>query len=294
MNSICCDKSYVYRLLLTVLCFGMLSGCGTTKVKTGTDQLLMSNAVDLTVGNLDFSDIAGEKVYLDSKYVVAVKGFGFVNANYIVSALRQQLFAHNCELVDSVDAADYVVEPRVGALGADSQTITYGIPGNNSLGAFTALIPSVPTVPILPEISVAKRDDSSGLAKISVFVYDKNERTPIWQSGVNYARSTSNDMWIFGAGPLQWGTIYDEPKFAGHRVNTDFFNIAKWFERPRYTSTAENKPKYHSEFSFNDALQPTVLPAEYQGPVRPNSEAGTLAPGEPNSVTPPANAQPLK
>ena len=43
----------------------------------------MSNAVDLTVGNLDFSDIAGEKVYLDSKYVVPVKGFGFVNANYI-------------------------------------------------------------------------------------------------------------------------------------------------------------------------------------------------------------------
>ena len=88
------------HLLLVLVCGGLLTGCGTTKVKTGTDQLLMSNAVDLTVGNLDFSDIAGEKVYLDSKYVVAVKGFGFVNANYIVSALRQQLFAHNCHLVE--------------------------------------------------------------------------------------------------------------------------------------------------------------------------------------------------
>ena len=59
----------------------------------------MSNAVDLTVGDLDFSDIAGEKVFLDAKYVTAVKGFGFVNANYIISALRQQLFAHNLSLI---------------------------------------------------------------------------------------------------------------------------------------------------------------------------------------------------
>ena len=148
---------------------------------------------------------------MDAKNVTADKGFGFVNANYIISALRQQLFAHNCQLVEAMTDAQYVVEPRVGALGTDSQTITYGIPGNNSLGAFTALVPSVPTVPVLPEISVAKRDDNSGIAKISVFVYDKEERQPIWQSGVNYARSPSNDMWIFGAGPRQWGTNYDEP-----------------------------------------------------------------------------------
>tara|TARA_B100000945_G_scaffold184443_1_gene147870 strand:- start:226 stop:981 length:756 start_codon:yes stop_codon:yes gene_type:complete len=251
----------------------------------------MSNAVDLTVGDLDFSDIAGEKVYLDSKYVVAVKGFGFVNANYIISALRQQLFAHNCHLVQAIGDADFVVEPRVGALGTDSQTITYGIPGNNSLGAFTALLPSVPTVPVLPEISVAKRDGSSGIAKISVFVYDKNELDPIWQSGVNFARSTSNDMWIFGAGPLQWGTIYNQPNFAGHRIDTGVFNIAKWFERPTYLSTAENKPKYHSEFSFNEALEPTVLPAEYQGPLRgPESPVS----GEPGVATPPVGALPLK
>ncbi len=251
----------------------------------------MSNAVDLTVGDLDFSDIAGEKVFLDAKYVTAVKGFGFVNANYIISALRQQLFAHNCQLVDAVTEAQYVVEPRVGALGTDSQTITYGIPGNNSLGAFTALMPSVPTVPVLPEISVAKRDDNSGIAKISVFVYDKEERQPIWQSGVNYARSTSNDMWIFGAGPLQWGTIYNEPKFAGHHIDMEVFNIAKWFERPQYIASTKDKPKYHSEFSFHEALEPTILPAEFKQPAN-----GTVPPaaGAPGVVSPPSGAQPLK
>ncbi len=291
MNLNRCRNTHLFHYLLVIACCGLLSGCGTTKTKTGTDQLLMSNAVDLTVGELDFSDVAGETVFLDASYVKAVKGFGFVNADYIVSALRQQLFAHNCKLVDAADGADFIVEPRVGALGTDSQTITYGIPGNNSLGAFTALIPSVPTIPVLPEISVAKRDDNSGIAKISVFVYDKNDRQPIWQSGVNYARSTSNDMWIFGAGPLQWGTIYNEPKFAGHRIDMEVFDIAKWFQRPKYSSVAkEDEPKYHSEFSFHDALEPTVLPAGYQVPLR---QEDSPAAGEPATVNPPSGAQPL-
>lgn len=291
MNSIHRYRDHLGSVGLLLMSVLFVTGCGTTKTKTGTDQLLMSNAVDLTVGDLDFSDVAGEKVFLDSKYVKAVKGFGFVNADYIVSALRQQLFAHNCQLVDTAADAEFIVEPRVGALGTDSQTITYGIPGNNSLGAFTQLIPSVPTVPVLPEISIAKRDDNSGIAKISVFVYDKKERQPIWQSGVNYARSTSNDMWIFGAGPLQWGTIYNEPKFAGHRIDTEVFNIAKWFERPQYIASTKDKPKYHSEFSFHEALEPTVLPAEFQ---QPANGASPPVPGEPGAVAPPNGAQPLK
>ena len=192
MSSIRNNGQYLSRLALLLVCCSLFSVCGAHKNQDWYGPTIDVECGDLTVGDLDFSDIAGEKVFLDAKYVTAVKGFGFVNANYIISALRQQLFAHNCQLVDAVTDAQYVVEPRVGALGTDSQTITYGIPGNNSLGAFTALMPSVPTVPVLPEISVAKRDDNSGIAKISVFVYDKEERQPIWQSGVNYARSTSN------------------------------------------------------------------------------------------------------
>ena len=250
----------------------------------------MSNAVDLTVGDLDFSDIAGEKVFLDAKYVTAVKGFGFVNANYIISALRQQLFAHNCQLVDAVTDAQYVVEPRVGALGTDSQTITYGIPGNNSLGAFTALMPSVLTVPVLPEISVAKRDDNSGIAKISVFVYDKEERQPIWQSGVNYARSTSNDMWIFGAGPLQWGTIYNEPKFAGHHIEWKSSILLSGSNALNILHPLKISLSINSEFSFHEALEPTILPQNLNS--QPMVRSRPLR--APGVVSPPSGAQPLK
>ena len=72
MSSIRNNGQYLLRLALLLVCCSPFSGCGTTKTKTGTDQLLMSNAVDLTVSDLDFSDIAGEKVFLDAKYVTAV------------------------------------------------------------------------------------------------------------------------------------------------------------------------------------------------------------------------------
>jgi uncharacterized protein YceK len=63
-----------FHFLLLIIATLFLMGCGTTKTKTGTDQLLMSNAVDLTVGDLDFSTVAGEKVFLDTQFI-NVKGY---------------------------------------------------------------------------------------------------------------------------------------------------------------------------------------------------------------------------
>ena len=54
-----------FQLQLLIIATLFFTGCGTTKSKIGTGQLLMSNAVDLTVGDLDFSTVAGEKIFLD-------------------------------------------------------------------------------------------------------------------------------------------------------------------------------------------------------------------------------------
>ena len=36
-------------------------GCGTTKMKTGTEQLLMSDAVDRSISALDFRPAGGQE-----------------------------------------------------------------------------------------------------------------------------------------------------------------------------------------------------------------------------------------
>ncbi|MEM7314771.1 MAG: DUF6655 family protein, partial [Planctomycetota bacterium] len=99
---------------------GLLVGCGTIKGRAATDQLLLSDAVDRTISQVNFRELSGAKVYLDSSYIKSVRSSGFVNCDYIVSSLRELLIRDGCHLQDSAKDAEYVVEVRVGALGTDN------------------------------------------------------------------------------------------------------------------------------------------------------------------------------
>ena len=193
-----------------------LCGCGTTKQQIATEQLLASDAVDRSISHLDFTPLAGRSVFLDTKYIHQIKGYGFVNADYIISGIRQQLFAHRCLLQDSLDQAEVVVEARVGTLGNDGHEINYGLPSSNGAlsTAATAVNPSTPLA-LLPEISLARRDQQIGAAKIAVFAYERETKEPLWQSGTSLAFSRAKQTWFLGAGPFQSGTIYEAPQLAG-------------------------------------------------------------------------------
>ena len=83
-------------------------------------------------------------------------------------------------------------------------------------------IPLVQPVPaVIPEIPIAKRKDQRGIAKIAVFAYHRQTGSPVWQSGLVHEESTSNDVWILGAGPFQRGTIYAGTEFAGNAISSE-------------------------------------------------------------------------
>ena len=194
-------------------------GCGTTQSQLATQQLLMSDAVDRSVERFDFAPLAGKKVYLDDKYMQTLKTMGFsVNSDYVLSAIRQQMFAAGCQLQDSQEHADYIVEARMGALATDGNEVVYGVPSNKSISSAASVLPNVPDIPALPEIAFAKRQEQLGAAKVAVFAYDRITRTPVWQSGTSVATSDAKDTWILGAGPFQSGTIYKGTRFAGSKL----------------------------------------------------------------------------
>jgi hypothetical protein len=202
------------------------TGCGATKSFTATEQLLMSDAVDSTISKMDFRALSGQKVFLDTTFLVGagkvIPGVAMpvnlVNSDYVISALRQQLTAAGCLLVDSRDTADIICEARCGALGTDGHSITYGIPANNFLSTASSVIPGTPSLPTIPELSLAKKEMKSAAAKVAVFAYDRETREPLWQSGVAQAGSSARDTWILGVGPLQYGNIYNGTRFAGKRI----------------------------------------------------------------------------
>ena len=208
------------RQVLWCILLGLFAagGCGATKSRVATEQLLVSDAVDDAVASIDFRNLAGRTVFFDSKYIRNVKGAGFVNADYIISSLRQQMIAADCRLVENHADAEIIAEARVGTLGSDGNEVSFGIPASNALSTAATLVPSAPVIPTIPEISFARKEGQVGAAKIAVFAYERESGRPIWQSGIARSRSTSQDFWLFGAGPFQNGSIYKGTRFAGERL----------------------------------------------------------------------------
>ncbi|HEY0982120.1 MULTISPECIES: DUF6655 family protein [unclassified Schlesneria] len=210
----CVSATFFLFLVLT-----QLTGCGTTRMsdtlRTGTEQILLSAAIDRCISEMDFSELSGKDVYFDPQYLRGVSDEG-----YIVSTIRQRLLAEGVFLKSVRDEATYVVEARAGAVGTNRQDVLIGIPQTSlPTGALTAGIPSV-----IPEIPFAKKTHQKGVAKIAVFAYNQTTGQALWQSGATPITADARDTWIFGTGPFQRGSIYAGASFAGQRVpgwNTD-------------------------------------------------------------------------
>jgi hypothetical protein len=187
-------------------------GCGTTRMtnspRTATEQLLISGVIDRAIDDIDCTPLSGKSVYL---------GFGSPQTagdkRYLADTVRQKLLASGCVLQDKKTDADLVVHLRIGTIGTDSNRVIFGVPSVNVPPALMAL--SAMPIPAIPELPLVKKQAQRGVAKIGLFAYDQKTGEAYWQSGALPINSTAKELWVLGAGPWQWGTIYDQPKFAG-------------------------------------------------------------------------------
>ncbi|MHC4178228.1 MAG: DUF6655 family protein [Planctomycetota bacterium] len=204
------------RLCLSAIlvCCAISAGCGTTNWtdtrRSATEQLLISDAMDRAVSNLDFRAVAGKRAYLDSSPLS-----GVTDSAYLVSLLRQHMLAEGCLMMEDRKEADYVVEVRAGAVGTDRREVMFGVPAAKIGGAVP--LPGVPTD--LPEMPLATKTEQRAVAKIAVFAYNRHTGRPVWQSGVVPVESKTKDVWLLGAGPFQRGSIHDGTAFAGEKIS---------------------------------------------------------------------------
>ncbi len=185
-------------------------GCGTTRMtdtpRSATEMLLVSQAVDNAVAQIDFSPLAGKTVYLDCS---ALPEKDVVDRGYLISLVRQQLVAAGALLQDEKTRSEFVVEVRSGGIGTDRHSMLIGTPAVQ----LPALMPGLPTN--LPEIALIKRNDQRGVAKLAVFAYSRITGRAVWQSGTVEAMSIAKDVWIFGTGPFSRGSIRKRTELAG-------------------------------------------------------------------------------
>ena len=250
--------TYAWSLLLIAGCaLAATCGCNVTKSRLATEQLVIADAVDHAVSQIDFSPLSGRKVFLDKSLMPPTNApnrppINSSNVEYAIGSLRQQLLAYNCHLQDKADDAEIIVEARLGAMGADSDEQTYGVPTGVMLHtAAAAVTPGGSSLPQLPDLSLGRRNHQLGAARIGVVAYDRATREPVWQAGVATGNSKANDLWVLGIGPFQKGRIYDQ-------VQTSSQPAAK---------AAEATPRGLANFSKSQTFQ-RALARDEQYPAR--------------------------
>jgi hypothetical protein len=170
---------------------------------------------------------------------------------------------------------------RIGALGADGHEVIYGLPANNFLGLAASVVQAPPaaaqTLPTVPEISLAKKNDQMAASKVGLFAYNRRTKEPIWQSGLSEARSTVDDRWYFGAGPFHRGTIHNPKRKP--RPALPFFGSSP---------EEEDKPEYFVERKFGDPSRSLSSPPPEIQPVAASVPADASKPAAAPAAAPPA------
>jgi hypothetical protein len=187
------------------------TGCGSTKMsgtpRTGTEQLLLTNAWDDALRGVDFTPLTGVPVYLDTQHVNAI------DQGWVISSIRQAMLEQGVLLRAKPEQAQWIVEPRVGVYGTDSYSMLVGIPQ-------VTVPPTVTGIPAgtVPEIPLIKKSDQQGIAKLAMFAYERASGRVVWRSGTMLASSNAKDIYIGGAGPFQSGTVRKRRKLTGVNI----------------------------------------------------------------------------
>lgn len=198
-------------LVAALLGLGIGAGCGTVKMtgtaRTGTEQLLLTNAWDSALQKVDFRPLTGVPVYLDTTNVNAV------DQGWVVSSIRQAMLAQGVLLRAKPEQAQWIVEARVGAYGTDSYNWLVGVPQLSIPPTLTG----VPTGTV-PEIPLIKKSNQQGVAKLALFAYDRASGRLVWNSGTMLATANAKDVYIGGVGPIQSGSIRGGTEFIGVKL----------------------------------------------------------------------------
>lgn len=165
------------------------TGCRTTvrvtdTPQTGSQQLLLNASVDAVVRCIDFSPLASRRVYLDTDLETVGEG-------YLVYRIREAMGLSGVFLAETREEAEVVVEAGLAAYGTDSHNAVLGITEADQL----------------PELNLAVRDMQFGVAKLSMFAFERESGALIWHSGPKRADGYQRMRKLFGAGPFFDGTV---------------------------------------------------------------------------------------
>jgi hypothetical protein len=151
------------RALILLPIFAAVVACSSEResqpARTASEELLISSAVDHALDRLHVNFPKGTRIW------VSADNFDGYDQKYAVGAIRDHLLRQGALLVTDKGQADTIVEIRSGALSTDKNDMLIGIP---SMALPVPFVGATST----PELSLLKRSNEKGVAKLGVTAYD--------------------------------------------------------------------------------------------------------------------------
>jgi len=153
----------VFRVLTLVALLLTAGACTQMREsepgRTATEQLLFSAAAERACDALAVRIPEGSKVFVDPGYIEGT------DSKYLLATLRARILRRGGNLVATREAAELVIEPRLGADSVDRKATFVGIP------RFPVPIPLSGNLDF-PEMALFKRDRQQGVIKLALTTYD--------------------------------------------------------------------------------------------------------------------------
>ena len=245
------------------MCLTILSGCTSTTTtntaRAAKEQLLISNAVDRALNKVNFAPLAGQRVFVEDKYLECV------DKPYILGSIRHRVAREGARLASKSEEADIILEPRSGVVGTDMADTFLGVPEITLPGVMT-----------LPEIRLANKEHQQGFAKLGMVVLDAKTGQVLGDGGVSLAHADDNNWYVMGMGPWQNGTIREEIGAAkGRQVGQPYRPLPNVVAFDSSTSSAPGA-MYASEEQYIQQADEESPEEKSTGPYRFSSNSKFL------------------
>lgn len=175
---------------LTAIFAVLFTGCtepGITNTgRNAVQELLLANAVERGLDQMDFRPLAGKKVTLDYVYLAPQ-----IYKEYFQACAETCLYTSGAAIVAKADEADYIVRLYVGTLATEHTTWNIGTP------ELPVPIPDTSLNIAIPQLSLVKRITRNGVARFSALVLDAKTKKPFLVYREVNAMSQYNNWIVF-------------------------------------------------------------------------------------------------
>lgn len=195
-------KARVVALVVLVATL-LTGGCTTVKMtgtpRSGSEQLLLTGAWDSALCRVDFSPLAGAKVFLDPERITVV------DKDWIITTIRRTMAEQGVAIENEKKNAQVIVEVAVGAYGTDERNTKSGLPQ-------VGLVPSLSGASVVSSnstssLTFSENNRQDAVVKAVMFAYEAKTGHIVWESGPMLDTEGLRDHFFFSSGPYRISSL---------------------------------------------------------------------------------------